>query len=110
MKGIKFGSVIEVIWDDATADSSWTTNEESDWPDMRCVTVGYFVKENDRAIMLMDSMFEDADKKDGTVGGMKTIPKGMIVGVRVLRVARTIAAACKLDARTHDPFRRAAEE
>lgn len=110
MKPIKEGSVVEVIWDDATGCSEWTTKDSIEWPEMRCITVGYFMKQNDRAIMLMDSLFEDAHKDDGTVGGMKTIPLGMVIGIRVLRAARSLEAACKPDRLTRRPSQREEEE
>jgi hypothetical protein len=91
------GAVVEVIWEDATSDASWTT-KEADWPEMRCVTLGYFLRESERAIMLFDSMFRDTDEKDdGIVGGIKTIPKGMIVDIRVLRESTSSNRACRPD-------------
>lgn len=46
--------------------------------------------------MLMDSMFEDADGDNGMVGGMKTIPKGMIIRQRVLRKTTQLKSLHKL--------------
>jgi len=80
---MNLGDVIEIEWDDATGDSSWTTRGELEWPEMRCRTVGYFVQENEKAIMVCDSLFDDFLSPDGTIGGVTTIPKGMVVSVRV---------------------------
>ena len=78
------GDVVEIVWDDATGESGWTTRDAIEWPIMRCMTVGYYLQHNELAIMLMDSLFEDWLAKDGTVGGMKTIPMGMVIEIRRL--------------------------
>lgn len=78
------GEIVEITWDDATGEATWTTRSEVEWPDMQFKTIGYFWKENDRAIMLMTSLCEDWQEKDGTIGGMCTIPKGMITNIKKL--------------------------
>lgn len=88
LASLKMGDVVEVVWDDATGDSGWTTRDEITWPIMRCVTVGYYLQHNEQAVMLMDSLFDDYLAKDGTVGGMKTIPVGMLIEVRRLQQAK----------------------
>ena len=70
-----------VHWIDATSDSSWMERGEVSWPEMNCRTTGYYWKTGKQALMLMDSLFDDWRAKDGTVGGMSTIPLGMIVSV-----------------------------
>jgi len=84
---LREGDVVEITWDDATGESGWTTKDAMEWPVMTCRTVGYYMKHTDRAIMLMDSLFDDYLNKDGTVGGMKTIPMGMLLGIKRLAKA-----------------------
>jgi hypothetical protein len=87
LSSLKTGDVVEITWDDATGESGWTTRDAIEWPIMRCRTVGYYLQHNELAVMLMDSLFEDYMAKDGTVGGMKTIPIGMVIETKRLAVA-----------------------
>ncbi len=82
----KLGQMLEVTWDDATGDSSWFTRKEFEMPIMRCRTVGYYLEQDPRAIVLVNSLFDDYEKLDGTVGGYTTIPKGMIIEIRKIDV------------------------
>lgn len=81
------GDVIEISWDDATGDSSWVTRKELEMPEMRAVSVGYYVKHDARAVMLVGCLFGDYKKEDGTLGGIRTIPLPMVTKVRRLRRA-----------------------
>jgi hypothetical protein len=84
------GDVIEVSWDDATADAEWTTRKELDFPEMRALSVGYYVRHDKRALMMVGCLFGDYRKEDGTLGGMRTIPLPMVTKVKRLRTAERL--------------------
>ena len=82
---LKAGDRVEITWDDATGDSGWVGVKEVKWPKMRCRTLGFFIQANELAVMLADSLFEDWEEADGTIGGVTTIPRGMVIRVRKVR-------------------------
>lgn len=74
--------LVEVIWDDAAADSSWEEADAlNDVPDT-VTTVGFLAKETERYLWI-------ASTDDGyhTNARMK-IPKGMVISRRVLKVRK----------------------
>lgn len=79
---LKLGELIEVEWVDAVSDSAWFERKDFKWPEMRATTIGYYLDKCDIAIVVVDSLFDDYEKENGTVGGFSTIPLGMITAVR----------------------------
>lgn len=77
--------LVEVIWDDASSNSeSWTHLDDIVTPE-RVNTTGFLVKETDEFITVAASVSAVEDYID-TVGNTMTIPKGMIVTIRKVRL------------------------
>lgn len=80
--------MLEVTWRDSMASGgqqSWFTPEEAfDWgkDDLRIVTVGYVVFEDDNYLVLATSQTARAG---GKVGGLWSIPQGCIIRRRRLK-------------------------
>ena len=73
---------IEVVWDDAASNSStWVTIAEVTGPE-QVITRGWLVKETDTVLAIANVEIEE-----DTVGNTMTIPKGMIVSRRTLRLS-----------------------
>lgn len=85
-KKVKFPyDFLEIIWDDAVSNSeSWTTVADILEPE-RVITRGWKVKETDAAITLASSI-DYAEAEGETVGNTMTIPKGMIIQMRKVKV------------------------
>lgn len=79
---LKLGDLVEVDWIDATSDPSWFERKDFKWPVMHVTSIGYYFDQNEVAICLVNSLFDDYEEDKGTVGGYQTIPKGMILEVR----------------------------
>jgi hypothetical protein len=76
---------IEVIWDDAASNSkTWVTVGEVTGPE-QVITRGWLVKETDSYIAIAGSV-PNEDLDELTVGNTMTIPKGMIVSRRDLKL------------------------
>lgn len=90
IEDLEEGDVIEVSWDDATGAAEWTTRKELEMPEMRALSVGYYVRHDKRALMMVGCLFGDYEKEDGTLGGVRTIPLPMITKVKRLRLADKI--------------------
>lgn len=76
----------EVIWDDAASNSeAWVHKDDMEAPE-QVITVGYVIKEDDRAVYIASSVSNDKAHED-TVGNTMTIPKGMIVTRREIKVS-----------------------
>lgn len=77
---------IEVIWDDAASNTdAWVHKDEMQEPE-QVLTRGWMIKEDDRAIYIASSVSNTKDFED-TVGNTMTVPKGMLVSRRNLRVS-----------------------
>lgn len=77
--------LVEVIWDDASSNSeSWTHLDDIVTPE-RVNTTGFLVKETDVFITVAASVSAVEDYIE-TVGNTMTIPKGMIVTRREVRI------------------------
>ncbi len=78
----------EVIWDDATSNSdSWVHLDDIAAPE-RINTTGFLVKETDLAVTIASSVSAHEDGVN-TVGNTMTIPRGMIVSRRELRIVKS---------------------
>lgn len=84
-KAIKPYPLIEVIWNDASSNSeSWVHLNDIAVPE-KVNTTGFLVKETDDYITVANSVpVDEADNE--TVGNTMTIPKGMIVSRRHVRI------------------------
>ncbi len=77
---------VEVVWEDATSNSeSWVHINDIVAPE-RVVTRGWLVKETEKAVTLASSVSLEEDFEE-TVGNTMTVPVGMIVSRRELRVS-----------------------
>jgi hypothetical protein len=77
---------VEMIWDDAASNSdAWVHKDDIQEPE-QVITRGWMIKEDDRAVYLASSVSNIKDFED-TVGNTMTIPKGMIVTRRDIRVS-----------------------
>lgn len=70
--------LVELVWDDAQADPSWTDPKDMLPQPALVTTVGFLVKESD-AYVVIASTYEDTD-----VVATMQIPKGMIVSRKVI--------------------------
>lgn len=76
---------MEIVWDDAASNSATWVHLNDIATTERVITRGWNVKETDDAITLASSISADDHDLD-IVGNTMTIPKGMIVEQRKLRV------------------------
>lgn len=77
--------LIEVVWDDAASNSeTWVLLGEVSEPE-QVLTVGYLVKETERAIVIANSVSNE-EVHEETVGNTITIPKGFLVSRRFVRL------------------------
>ena len=81
---LKLGDMVEVTWEDATGEASWFALRDFKWPKDKCRTIGYYLKHNKRTLALVNSLFNDFKKSEGTLGGLNTIPMGMVLRIRKL--------------------------
>lgn len=77
---------VEVVWDDAASNSAtWVTPSEIAGPE-KVITRGWLIKETPTYVAIAGSVANEAIENE-TVGSTMTIPKGMIVSRRELRLA-----------------------
>jgi hypothetical protein len=77
---------VEIIWDDAASNSAtWVTADEITGPE-QVITRGWLVKETDAYVALASSVANE-ELHEETVGNTMTIPKGMIVSRRELKLS-----------------------
>lgn len=74
---------MEVIWLDASSEDGWV-DHNTDLSPPRMVTRGWLYHDSETYLVLVNSLSID-DKE--IVGGTNTIPKGMIVSSRKLKVS-----------------------
>lgn len=79
-----YNTYMEVTWLDASSEDGWIS-QETDLSPPRMVTRGWLYKETDTYIVLVNSQNTNSDQE--IVGGSNSIPKGMIVSSRKLRVS-----------------------
>lgn len=80
---LPFDKYLEVVWDDAISNDGWVEVTEDATPE-RVVTRGWLIKKTDNYLMLAGSIYE---RHGNTVGSTQTIPCGMIVSQRELKVS-----------------------
>lgn len=73
---------MEVIWDDAVSNDGWVDVNNVE-PIPRVVTRGWLVRKDEHSLTLANSIFENNSE---VVGGTQSVPCGMIVSSRVLKV------------------------
>jgi hypothetical protein len=79
--------LVEIIWSDATSNSdSWVHLDDIATPE-QINTTGFLVKEADDYVTVAASV-STQEETIGTVGNTMTIPKGMIVSRREVRIAK----------------------
>jgi hypothetical protein len=77
---------VEVIWDDAASNSeAWVHKDDIAAPE-QVITRGWLIKEDERSIAVASSV-SNIEEFEDTVGNTMTIPKGMIVSRRNIKVA-----------------------
>lgn len=77
---------VEIVWDDAASNSAtWVEVSEVTAPE-QVITRGFMVKETDTYVCLAGSVSNE-ELHEQTVGNTMTIPKGMIVSRRELRLS-----------------------
>lgn len=77
--------IVEIIWDDAASNSeTWVDLKDISEPE-QVITVGYLVKTTKRAYTVANSVSNE-EKHEESVGNTMTIPRGMVVSYRELRV------------------------
>ena len=84
-KGAKhpaYNVYMEIIWDDASTNEGWV--ETSVLGVQRVITRGWLVKETKEYISLAASIYSDSADY---IGGVQTIPHGMIISRRELKVS-----------------------
>lgn len=74
---------MEVTWLDASSEDGWI-DQTTDLSPPEMVTRGWLYKETDTYLVLVNTIGNDHDHG---VGGSNSIPKGMIVSSRKLRVS-----------------------
>lgn len=85
---------MEVTWLDASSEDGWIDeNTNLEPPEM--ITRGWLYKNEEKYLVLVNSIVQDGE---GSVGGSNTIPKGMIVSSRKLKVSN---ASIKLRRKLH---------
>jgi len=68
-----------VEWLDIIGDDEWRTQEEAQLIEpQRFVTMGYVLRNDDKAVVICSTYSHD----DDTVGSVTSIPKGAVTGVR----------------------------
>lgn len=80
---IDLGSLLEVYWDDAVSQHGWRKFEEIDTKAEACVSVGWLVSRDAKAITLASTTGADIETL-GDINGTITLPIGMVTGFRVL--------------------------
>lgn len=85
---------LEVVWHDASSEDGWI-DENTDLSPPVMTTRGWLYKEEEKYIVLVNTLRSDMD---GGVGGSNTIPKGMIISSRKLKVSN---ASVKLRSKIH---------
>lgn len=77
---------VEIVWDDAASNSeTWVTADAITAPE-QVITRGWLVKETEGYVALAGSVANEELDEDH-VGNTMTIPKGMVVSRRELRLS-----------------------
>jgi hypothetical protein len=77
---------VEIVWDDAASNAeTWVTTDAITGPE-QVITRGWLVKETDKYVAIAGSVANEAIENE-TVGNTMTIPLGMIVSRRELKLS-----------------------
>jgi hypothetical protein len=80
---LKRGDIVKVIWDDAHSAQGWIADHDVEHfinnPLSRCIHVGLFVAQTEKALILTFGMSEH-----GTIDGTIEIPPSCIIEMKVL--------------------------
>lgn len=79
---LPFETFIEVVWDDAVSNDGWVSVDTDATPE-RVVSRGWLIRREDTYIVLAGAIYES---HGNTIGSTQTIPIGMIVSERELKV------------------------
>src|SRR6266403_3822988 len=77
-----YSTFMEIVWEDASSNDGWSSQSD-DHETETVITRGWVVKQTDKSITLAGSV---GPTKDDTFGSTQTIPCGMIVSKRELKV------------------------
>lgn len=91
---LPYNDFMEVEWLDASSEDGWVDHTTDLSPPVM-VTRGWLYRDEEKYLVLVNSLSKD-DKE--IVGGTNTIPKGMIVSTRKLKVSN---ANVKLRSKLH---------
>lgn len=94
MAKLPFDTFMEVVWDDAVSNDGWVSVDEDAQPE-RIVSRGWLIKETSSYLLLAGALYE---RHGNTIGSTQTIPTGMIVSRRKLKVSN---ASSKLRHKVH---------
>ena len=85
--------LIEIIWDDATSNNAaWVHLDEISAPE-RVNTTGFLVKETDSYVTVAGSVSVEEESVQ-TVGNTMTIPVGMIISRRTVKLVKPRKKSC----------------
>jgi len=75
--------LVEIVWDDASADCSWLiVDQHKEIERELCLTVGFLAKEDKKRVLIAGTLSQDDD--DIHINNTISIPKGMIVSLKYL--------------------------
>lgn len=82
MRKVKLNQLIEVEWDDIFSTCNWHTNASaSNFPIVKCKSVGYFLNQNKKLLRLSHTI----QTGDFTDRDVSAIPQGCITKIRKLK-------------------------
>lgn len=94
--------LVEIVWDDAASNAeTWVELKDLQEPE-QVITVGFLVKTTERGYCIANSVSND-DTHEETVGNTLTIPRGMVVSYREIKVTTK-------KAKKHDPSKSGAPQ
>lgn len=80
---MKIGDLVEIVWDDAYGENEgWVNIEDLDEFDIECKSVGYFVRQTDRYVVLTSTFGLNSHEQ---VCGVTIVPNGFITSLEVLK-------------------------
>lgn len=93
---------VEVVWEDAASNSeTWVTAKEITAPE-EVITRGWLIRDEPKYVAIASSVSNE-DLEEDHVGNTLTIPRGMIMTMRELRLTTAIVKVKKPKAPTAAP-------
>lgn len=77
--------LVQVLWTDAASNAATWTTVSDIVETIKVLSVGWAVKDTEAYLTLASSMH--VEEEDGDVGNTMTIPRGMILSVKEIRVS-----------------------